>query len=337
MPTIRLSFADGDRALFAARSGESILAAARRAGIALSSDCEIGDCQTCRATCLAGEIEYDGLASISLSPGEVEAGEILPCVAAAATDLEVRLPYERGKLIAAKPFSIKVESIRRLSASVVGISARMMGLSALKFLPGQYVHLQVPGTTEWRSYSMANAPGEQRVLEFFVRLLDDGVMSRYLTERAAPGDVIQCRGPQGTFYLRSGERPILMVAGGTGVAPMTSMLSQMITSNEQRPVALCFGVNTAADLFLLEDLAKFRQALPKFDFRIAVVQGAGRPELHSGFVTDLINAEGAANSDVYLCGPPAMTERARAIVTNFGAPASSIFAEKFTPTAGAGA
>jgi len=337
MPTITLSFTDGDRAVFAARSGETILAAARRAGIALASDCEIGDCQTCRASCLAGEIEYDELSSISLSPSEVEAGEILPCVAAAATDLEVRLPYERGKLIAAKPFSIKVESIDRLSATVVGISARMLGLSALKFLPGQYVHLQVPGTSEWRSYSMANAPGEQRVLEFFVRILDDGVMSRYLTERAAPGDVLQCRGPQGTFYLRSGERPILMVAGGTGVAPMTSMLSQMITAKEQRPVALCFGVNSAADLFLQDALAKFRQTLPKFDFRIAVAQGADKPDLHSGLVTDLIDAASAANSDVYLCGPPAMTERARAIVTELGAPASSIFAEKFIPSAGAGA
>ncbi|MBR1123138.1 2Fe-2S iron-sulfur cluster binding domain-containing protein [Bradyrhizobium lablabi] len=334
MPTVTLSFADGDRAVFAARSGETILAAARRAGIALASDCEIGDCQTCRSTCLAGEIEYDELSSISLSPGEVEAGEILPCVAAAATDLEVHLPYERGKLIAAKPFSIKVERIDRLSSSVVGISARMLGLSALKFLPGQYVNLQVPGTSEWRSYSMANAPGEQRVLEFFVRLLDDGIMSRYLAERAAPGDVIQCRGPQGTFYLRSGERPVLMVAGGTGVAPMTSMLSQMIASKEYRPVALCFGVNRTDDLFLLDQLAKFRQVLPSFDFRIAVAEGTGKPDLHCGFVTDLIDAESAANSDVYLCGPPAMTERARTIVTEFGAPASSIFAEKFIATAG---
>src|SRR5262249_7188432 len=146
MPTISLSFADGERVTFAAKSGETLLAAARRAGIPLSSDCEVGDCQTCRASCLAGEIEYDELSSISLTEGEAQTGEILPCVAIAASNLEVRVPYERGKLIAAKPLSIKVEAVERLSASVVRVSARTLGLAPLRFLPGQYVHLQVPGT-----------------------------------------------------------------------------------------------------------------------------------------------------------------------------------------------
>ena len=336
MPMIMLTFADGDRVRVASRSGETILAAARRAGIPLSSNCEVGDCQTCRATCAAGKIEYDELSSISLSQEEVDGGEILPCVTIAASDLELRMPYERAKLIPAKQFSVKVEKIRRLSASVVAVTACMLGLTPLKFLPGQYVHLQVPGTSEWRSYSMANAPGEERILEFYVRLLDDGVMSRYLTERAAPGDVIEGRGPQGTFYLRNGVRPLLMVAGGTGVAPMVSMLRQMIASGEHRPVTLCFGVTEASDLFLVNDLAGIASSLPECDVRMAIARASPRPGFHSGFVTDLIGDEGAANSDIYLCGPPAMTDRARAIVIECGAVPSSIFSERFVPTAGSG-
>jgi NAD(P)H-flavin reductase/ferredoxin len=336
MPTIMLTFADGDRVRIASRSGETILAAARRAGIPLSSDCEVGDCQTCRATCVAGKIEYDELSSISLSQEEVDGGEILPCVTIAASDLELSIPYERAKLVPAKQFSVKIEEIKRLSGSVVAVTASMLGLAPLKFLPGQYVHLQVPGTSEWRSYSMANAPGEGRILEFYVRLLDDGVMSRYLTKRAAPGDVLRGRGPQGTFYLRSGVRPLLMVAGGTGVAPMVSMLRQMIASGEQRPVKLCFGVTEASDLFLVDDLAGIASSLPEFDLRIAIARASPRPGFHSGFVTDMIGDERAANSDIYLCGPPAMTDRARAIVTECGAVPSSIFSEKFVPTAGSG-
>jgi benzoate/toluate 1,2-dioxygenase reductase subunit len=337
MPTITLTFMDGDCVPIVARSGETILAAARRAGVALSSDCEVGDCQTCRASCLSGEVEYDELSSISLSQDELNAGEILPCVATAATDLKIRVPYERGKLIAAKPFSIKVEEVRRLSASVVGVTARMLGLTPLKFLPGQYVHLRVPGTSEWRSYSMANACGDSKTMEFFVRILDDGAMSRYLSKRAAPGDTIECQGPQGTFYLRSSSRPILMVAGGTGVAPMVSMLRQMIASGERRPVALCFGVTAANDLFLVDELAGLAQAMPAFDFRIAIAQGTAMQGVQSGLVTELIDKHLAAEADIYLCGPPAMADRARAIVTEYGAAPSSIFSEKFVPSAGGGA
>lgn len=333
MPMITLTFADGDSVCVASKAGETILAAARRAGVPLSSDCEVGDCQTCRATCLAGKVEYDEFSSVSLSPEEADGGEILPCVTSAATDIEVRLPYERGQLVRARKFSIKVEEVRHLSASVVGVSARMMGLAPLKFLPGQYANLQVPGTSQWRSYSMANASNEARILEFYVRLLDDGVMSRYLTERASPGDVIQCQGPQGTFYLRGGLRSVLMVAGGTGVAPMASMLRQMIASGEQRPVTLCFGVNSVSDLFLIDELISIKKALPKFGLRIAVAQGSLAPGFHSGLVTDLIDTESAANSDIYLCGPPAMTDRARAVATKCGATASSIFSERFVPSA----
>ena len=190
-----------------------------------------------------------------------------------------RLPYERGQLVPAKKFSIKVEEVRRLSASVVGVSARILGLAPLRFLPGQYANLQVPGTSRWRSYSMANACNEERILEFYMRLLDDGVMSRYLAERASPGDVIQCSGPQGAFYLRGGWRPVLMVAGGTGVAPMASMLRQMVASGEQRPVTLCFGVNGASDLFLVDELTGIANALPKFDLRIADSAGIASARL----------------------------------------------------------
>ncbi|MBH5389536.1 FAD-binding oxidoreductase [Bradyrhizobium diversitatis] len=319
-----------------ANPSETVLVAARRAGIPLSSDCEVGDCQTCRATCFGGDLDYEDGASVSLSRQEIDAGEMLPCVASARTDVRIRLPYERGKLIPAKPFSMKIESIERLSASVVRVVTRTLGLSPIRFLPGQYVNFHVPGTTHWRSYSMANSPGDDRCLEFLVRLLEDGEMSRYLTERAAVGDVVQCRGPQGVFYLRSGERPVLMVAGGTGVAPMMSMLRQIKAPGESRNVTLCFGVNSADDLFFVDELNELARAIPELDVRIAVAQGPSPTGISQGLVTDLIGERSLSGHDVYLCGPPAMADSARRIAIGLGAAPDNVIAERFV-AAGAAA
>ncbi|WP_315783228.1 MULTISPECIES: 2Fe-2S iron-sulfur cluster binding domain-containing protein [unclassified Bradyrhizobium] len=329
MPTVSLIFVDGDRARVEAKPGETILAAARRSGIALSSDCEVGDCQTCRATCLGGDLDYEEGTSVSLSQDEIDAGEMLPCVALARSDVQIQLPYERAKLIPAKPFSAKIESVERLSASVVRVVYRTLGLSPVRFLPGQYVNLQVPGTAEWRSYSMANSPRDDRGLEFLVRLIDDGAMSCYLTERAASGDVVQCRGPQGVFYLRSSDRPVLMVAGGTGVAPMVSMLRQMKATGESREVTLCFGVNTAGDLFFLDELREIARAISKLDLRISVATGPCPADISQGVAPDLIGRRSLDGYDVYLCGPPAMIDSARRVAIELGAAPDSIIAERF--------
>lgn len=329
MPTLFLSFADGDCVRIEAKPSETVLVAARRAGIPLSSDCEVGDCQTCRATCFGGDLDYEDGASVSLSRQEIDAGEMLPCVASARTDVRIRLPYERGKLIPAKPFSMKIESIERLSASVVRVVTRTIGLSPIRFLPGQYVNLQVPGTTHWRSYSMANSPGDYRSFEFLVRLLEDGEMSRYLTERAAVGDVVQCRGPQGVFYLRCSERPVLMVAGGTGLAPMMSMLRQMKASGDSRRVGLCFGVNSADDLFFVDELQALAKAMPQLELRIAVAHGPIPTGFSQGLVTDMIVERSLSEYDLYLCGPPAMADAARHAAVELGATLDNIVAERF--------
>ena len=332
MPKLTLRFADGDAAEVAVRSDESLLAAARRAGISLASDCEVGDCQTCRARIVSGEAVYDEYATISLTQDEVDAGEVLTCVATAEDDIAVQLPYERAHLLPAKPFTLKVVSTKRLCDSVMRLSVLGTGRSPLAFLPGQYVNLKVPGTDQPRSYSMANAPGVDGASEFLVRLLDDGVMSRYLMDRLAPGDVINANGPFGTFYLRASGKPVLMVAGGTGIAPMASMLRTMIARQDQRPVILCFGVTTPADLFYLDELEVLAKQLANFELRVAIMKGDAGPHV-SGVVTDLISRGDVTGRDIYLCGPPAMTDRAKAILSDHGADQSCTFVERFVPVA----
>jgi benzoate/toluate 1,2-dioxygenase reductase subunit len=332
MSKITIIFSDGERMVVAARDGEMILQAARRNGLSLSSDCEVGDCQTCRCTILEGTVQYDAFATTSLTDEEMEAGEVLTCIAAAEGDLALSMPYERLRLIPAKPSSMRIEALERLGASVVRLTARSLSLKPLAFLPGQYVNVRVPGTTAMRSYSMARPPANDKSIELLIRLLDDGAMSRYLRERAAPGDMLDCEGPRGTFYLREGERPVLMVAGGTGLAPMLAMLRRLADENSTRTATLCFGVNTAEDLFCLDDLSALKDRLPGLDVRVAVARGPGGGDHRIGFATDLIASGDVPGRDIYLCGPPAMTDAARAVLAVNEANPATIFLERFVPT-----
>ncbi|MFG1178761.1 FAD-binding oxidoreductase [Xanthobacter versatilis] len=329
MPNVTIVFADGERTEIKARPGEMILQAARRNGLALSSDCEVGDCQTCRCTLLAGAIEHDAFATTSLTTAEMEGGEVLTCVSAADGDVTLSMPYERTRLLPAKPFTLRIESLEQLGASVIRLKGQTLGLKPLVFLSGQYINLKVPGTEALRSYSMANPPSGERSLELLIRLLDDGAMSTYLRERAAPGDQIACEGPRGTFYLRDGTRPLLMVAGGTGLAPMLAMLRQIASAPTSRAMTLCFGVNTPEDLFCLDDLAELASRLPGLEIRVAVARGDAGPKWQAGYATDLLQPGDVPGRDIYLCGPPPMTDAARAFLTAHGADPAAIFLERF--------
>ncbi len=331
MPVVSLVFADGEQIALSARADETILAAARRHGIPLASDCEVGDCQTCRCTLVEGEVDYDPGATISLTEEETEAGDVLSCVAAAATDARVKLPYARAQLLPARPFSVQVEAVEQLSATVMRLRTRMAGIRPLTFLPGQYVNLTVPGAGVQRAYSMANAPSAQdRTMEFLIRMLESGAMSDYLASRARPGDTLAGNGPHGTFYLREGTRPILMVAGGTGLAPMLSMLHQLAATDPTRPVTLCFGVNRPEDLFGCDTLETLKTKLPALEVRLAVAAGgAGAASWQTGHVTDLLAGDDAPGRDIYLCGPPAMTDHARTRLLADGASPDALFAERF--------
>lgn len=332
MPAVTIVFADAERITIEARVGEMLLAAAHRNGLALSSDREVGDCQTCRCTILSGDVAYDELATTSLTSEEMAAGEVLTCIGAADGDVTLRMPYERARLMPAKPFSMRIEALEPLGASVMRLRAQTLGLKPLAFLPGQYVNVKIPGGAVTRSYSMANAPSGARSLELLIRLLDEGAMSGYLRARAAPGDLLECDGPRGTFYLRDGTGPVLMVAGGTGLAPMLAMLREIAPLTPDRAVSLSFGVNTAADLFCLDELADLRSRMPHLDVRIAVARGPAGEGWQEGYATDLLRPEEVENRDIYLCGPPAMSDAARAFVAAHGADPARIYLERFVPT-----
>jgi benzoate/toluate 1,2-dioxygenase reductase subunit len=260
----------------------------------------------------------------------------------ASSDCVIELPYAStqalGKAgVPVQRLAMPVTGLETVAEGVVRLTlgAAEAGAAAMQFLPGQYVHLQVPGSEAQRSYSFSNAPvmagAAAGSMEFYIKLLPSGEMSDYLRQRAAVGDRIHVSGPFGRFYLRPPRRPILMVAGGTGLAPMLSMLRSLLAQQQALPpIHLLYGAASSAEFCdgnSLQDLMD--QGLPLTVQRIAVGDGPGQGHVTSLLRPELLDANG---SDVYLCGPPPMIEAAQSWLRAQGVPASQVYAEKFLPS-----
>jgi benzoate/toluate 1,2-dioxygenase reductase component len=208
----------------------------------------------------------------------------------------------------------------------------LYGGDGLGYLAGQYVNVLVPGTDQRRSYSFSSTPGSAE-LSFLVRDIPRGVMSSFLRENAKPGTSMEFIGPAGSFYLREIKRPLLFLAGGTGLAPFLSMLGRIATAGSGYPVHLVYGVTNDEDLVGIEQLKQFAELIPSFTFSCCVAAEAGAyPQ--KGYVTRYIEPGhvNAGDVDIYLCGPPPMVEAVRAWLAEQGIAPANFYYEKFSPS-----
>ncbi len=310
---IHLTFSDGEVMHFAPVDGQSILVSAEKAGNVLASNCREGTCRTCMAR-------------------DADGGEVLLCITPAQPGMALTLPYQRTDVTPPSLRRAKINTFSRASRSVWEIRYRLQ--FPLPFLPGQYVEVIFPGMASPRRFSMANPPsGKEQVLH--VRDLPGGAMSTYLNERARPEDAFTVRGPFGVFYLRATARPKLFVAGGTGLAPIVSMLSSIDPATTP-PLAVIAGFADAEDAYALETLRTLTETLP-----LEVVLAADRATAAwEGFVGNPIAALDAvrtipldSGTEAYLCGPPGMVNAARSALLARNLEASSIFNEEFVHSA----
>ncbi len=331
---VTLVFEDGRTTRIQADEAETIYIAALKNRIRIETDCREGTCATCKGLCTQGDYFMDDYIDEALSAEEAARREVLTCQMHVTSDCVIEFPYESSLALKGEPETRagRVTGIERVSSAVVRLVVTLDGDAApIVFLPGQYVHLGVPGSDARRSYSFANPPGEAAAMEFFIKLLDDGVMSDYLANRAKVGDEMPVTGPFGRFYLRPPARPMVMVAGGTGLAPMLSMLDDMIASGETaQKVHLLYGANTTDELFALDRL---EACAGKLDLvtELAVVAPGDGWDGATGHITDLLRA-GIVNGgdcDAYLCGPPPMIEAAETWLLGNGVQPARVHAEKF--------
>ncbi|MBU3067856.1 1,6-dihydroxycyclohexa-2,4-diene-1-carboxylate dehydrogenase [Nocardia sp. NEAU-G5] len=327
---IALSFEDGVTRFITCTADQTVADASYRARINIPLDCRDGACGTCKAFCESGD--YDGGTYIddALTSEEAANGYVLPCSMKPKSDLvlQIRSPSAVAKTQPTR-YTATITALDRLSPTTVAMTAEIVDRDTLAFLPGQYVNIAVPGTEQSRSYSFSNGPTDKS-LTFLIKLTPGGVMSEYLTERAAVSDELTFLGPNGSFFLRETERAVLLLAGGTGLAPVLSILRAMRASGTSRPAHLIYGVSTDDDLVELDTLAELASGLDGFTWDYCV-SAPGSTAPNKGYVTNLIHDEHLYGGDVavYLCGPPAMVESVRKDFSIRGIEPTGFYYEKF--------
>jgi benzoate/toluate 1,2-dioxygenase reductase subunit len=326
--SIALTFEDGVTRVIEARDGETVADASYRLGINIPLDCRDGACGTCRCRIAGGAVDLGDYIEDALSEDEVGEGYALACQARAKSDLVVEIAASAAACkTRAQSFAATIGAVERLSPTTLAFT--LEGAGPVAFLAGQYVNLRLPGTGEHRSYSFASAPGDDR-LAFLVRDIPEGRMSGFL-RAAAPGDAVEFTGPSGSFYLRDVTRPLLFLAGGTGLAPFLSMLRRIAaTGTNGRPVHLVYGVTRDDDLVEVATLEALAGEIPGFTFATVVADPASAHP-RKGYVTDHL-ATGQLNAgeiDVYLCGPPPMVDAVRGWLAAEGVTPAAFHTEKF--------
>ena len=200
----------------------------------------------------------------------------------------------------------------------------------MDFLPGQYARLSIPGTDSWRSYSFANRPGNQ--LQFLIRLLPDGVMSNYIRERCQVGDELLLEAPLGAFYLRHVTRPLVLVAGGTGLSALLGMLDDLAASTCQQPVHLYYGVRGAADLCEATRIKAYADTIPGFRYTEVLSDPPSDWAGKRGYLTEHFDLAELRDqsADMYVCGPPPMVESIKQWLLDQALDGVQLYYEKFT-------
>ncbi|EMR47741.1 benzoate 1,2-dioxygenase electron transfer component BenC [Pseudomonas putida] len=332
---IALNFEDGVTRFIEATGQETVADAAYRQGINIPLDCRDGACGTCKCKAESGRYDLgDNFIEDALSEDEIAEGYVLTCQMRAESDCVIRIPASSQLCKTEQAsFEAAISDVRQLSVSTIALSIKGEALSRLAFLPGQYVNLKVPGSEQSRAYSFSSLQKDGEV-SFLIRNVPGGLMSSFLTNLAKAGDNLSLAGPLGSFYLRPIQRPLLLLAGGTGLAPFTAMLEKIAEQGSEHPLHLIYGVTNDFDLVELDRLQALAARIPNFTYS-ACVANPDSQYPQKGYVTQHIEPRhlNDGDVDVYLCGPPPMVEAVSQYVREQGITPANFYYEKFAAAA----
>lgn len=335
---VTLRFQDGVEKQMTVELGQTVLDAAKKEGIRLVHQCLTGSCGTCVCKVESGEVRMSTGRGTSLLPSEHKEGLRLACTAFADTDSVISFDYASTFMDGPQPVLYQTTVVGKewVASNVVKLTLQLPDDAEFDFRSGQYVRLHVPGTDAWRSYSMASTVNDVPRVDLLLRVLDDGAMSNYLRDRCAVGDAMEMEGPYGMFFWRPSKGQHIMVAGGTGLAPMLAMLDEIRGISGKKPkVLLSFGCATEDNLFCLDELEVRSAWMPTLKNRISVSNPQPGYTGLVGNPVNVIKAEDIVDPEAvaYLCGPPAMIEAARAHLESLGVKRENIYAEHFSASA----
>jgi CDP-4-dehydro-6-deoxyglucose reductase len=310
-----------------------VLEGALAAGLNLPHSCKSGHCASCRARLRSGEIDYPNGIPVGLTAEEAQAGNVLLCQARARSDLivEARLITSVAE-VDIKTLPCRIARLTLLAPDVLQVFLRLPAVESLRFHPGQYLDILLDGDRR-RSFSIASPPHDSELLELHVRRVAGGGFTEHLFDASPVGSLLRIEGPIGQFVYEESQAPLLMIAGGTGFAPLKSMLRHVLEAGIDRPIHLYWGARQSQDVYEEELVLGWARQYPQLRFTAVLSEATETKAPHHrlGWVHEAVLADHANLEpfDVYAAGPPALVEAIRATFPRHGVREGRIFFDSF--------
>ena len=329
---------------FTVEDGQSVLDAALAAGIVLPYSCRNGACSTCKGRVVDGAYEAGPGAEQIISEEEREQGYTLFCQARPLTDLTIEAQEVRmASDIQIRKMPSRVMSMEPRADDIMVITLQLPTSEPFRYYPGQYLDFILKDGRH-RSYSMATPPTESNLVELHIRHTPGGAFTDHVFGAGATQmkvrEILRVEAPLGSFFLRDSDKPAVLLASGTGFAPIKAMIEHMMSSGDRRPLSLYWGGRRPADLYMDALAREWEATLP--DFKYVPVVSDAHPEdnwqgrggfVHRAVMDDIPDLSGY---QVYACGAPVMVENARRdFIDLCGLPEDEFYADAFTTAADA--
>ncbi len=316
---------------FVVAPGESVLDGARRAGLALPYSCRAGVCGSCKATLVSGECSYPHNPPSALSAGERLRHQVLLCQAAPRSDLLIAAREVASVAdIPRRRFETRVVEKSQLGSDIMRLRLHTLAGQRMRRLAGQYLDVLLDDGRR-RAFSIANAPHADDTLELHVRRVAGGGFTGQVFDTLTVGAHLWVEGPLGTFVAREdSERPILLMAGGTGFAPIKALIEHFIALGARRPMTLYWGARSGDALYLRELPEHWARTVPHFRY-VPIVSGDAGDDARHGLVHEELLREHPDLSafDLYMSGPPALIDAGRRAFVDAGLPEDRLFYDSF--------
>lgn len=331
---------------FPVDDNETILAAALRAGVVLPYGCKDGACGSCKSQIVEGMVNYGNYQAKALSDSEKNQGGVLICCATPKTDVVIKARVVAAEgMIPVRKMPCRVQSITRAAPDVAIVKLQLPANEKFEYLAGQYIDILLKDGKR-RSYSMASAPHQDNVVELHIRHTPGGAFTDAIFGSGTPSanavkekDILRFEGPQGTFFLREDSaKPMILLASGTGFAPIKAVVEYAASKNTARPMTLYWGGRRPHDLYQTELALQWEKTLPNFRF-VPVISDALPEDSWSGrtgFVHQAVMKDfpDLSGYQVYACGAPVVVQSAlKDFVAQCGLPEEEFFADAFTTAA----
>ena len=319
---------------FVVEENEYILDAALRQGIAFPYQCKTGSCATCLGKVVSGEVHYpDGL-PLTVMEHEHQQGKAVFCVSVAQSDLVLEVnEINSSSDVQVKMLPARVNSLRLLADDVMEMTLKLPAAEKMNFYAGQYIEFIMRDRSR-RAFSIANSPTNDECLELHLRNVPEGVFTNHVFNSMKEKAMVRIEGPFGQFYIRNtSNRPLVLMAGGTGFAPIKSILEKLIEEGDTRPINLYWGARAKSDLYRNDLAEQWAQQYAHINY-IPVLSEAKASDnwngrtgfVHEAVIEDIANI---TDFDVYMAGPPIMINSAKTALSDKGLPVDQLFSDSF--------